>query len=194
LKKLIYLHGFNSSPESLKAKMTADFIRETSAPFELIIPALPSSPIAAIELVISLIKSLRAEDLAGFIGSSLGGYFSLYLQQLACLNFTPRVVLINPAIRPHDVLVDYLGENVNPYTGEKYVVELSHMDDLRSLSVPVIADGRNTFLLTQTGDEVLDFQQASTTLSDAKMWVQFGGDHSFQHYDLVLPSIINFLE
>ncbi len=197
MKYLIYLHGFNSSPQSEKAQLTTEFYHTHSTAagqaINVIVPALPPSPLAAISLVHDLIKQKGRENLLGFIGSSLGGFYSMYLQRYySQTDRTPKAILINPAIRPYDLLTQYLGENQNMYTGETYVVESSHMDDLRSLIVEPIKQPNLTMLLTQTGDEVLAFQEAVTQLAGVKMLVQFGGSHAFDDYALVLPSMLAF--
>ena len=51
----------------------------------------------------------------GFIGSSMGGYFSSYLLE----RYGGKAVLINPAVQPYNLLADYLGEHVNPYTKKR---------------------------------------------------------------------------
>jgi len=190
MKVLIYLHGFNSSPQSDKARLTCDFFEKEASCFKVYVPALPSGPMDAIQLVDELVQTHGSESIAGFIGSSLGGYYSLYFQH----RYQLPVVLINPAIQPYTLLLDYLGENVNLYTGECYNVEMGHMDELKSLEVSPILSPDKTFLLTQTADEVLSFQQAVTFLDGAKMWVQSGGSHSFDDFYKVLPAINNFFE
>ena len=100
--------------------------------------------------------------------------------------------MINPAIRPFDLLQEYLGENQNMYTGESYMVEPCHMDDLKSLIVQPINQASHTMLLTQTDDEVLAYQEAVSYLVNAKMWIQYGGSHAFDDYAFVLPSMLAF--
>lgn len=197
MKYLIYLHGFNSSPQSEKAQLTTDFFHIHSKKYgqeiTVIVPALPPAPLAATSLVHDLIKQNGRENLLGFIGSSLGGFYSMYLQRYYSQGgHTPKAILINPAIRPYDLLTHYLGENQNMYTGEAYVVEPYHMDDLKSLVVEPIKQPNLTMLLTQTDDEVLAFQEAVTELAGVKMWVQFGGSHAFDDYAIVLPSMLAF--
>ena len=192
MKTLIYLHGFNSSAQSLKALNTKQYFQDHEVGLNLSIPSLPSSPLDAVDSINCLIRDIGVDQVAGFIGSSLGGYLSLYFQQSTMFKLTPKVVLINPAVRPYELLADYIGENQNPYTGERYTIESRHMDDLKSLSVISIANAENTFLLTQTGDEVLCFQQAVSALPNAKIWVTAGGDHSFCGYASTLPAIVNF--
>ena len=151
---------------------------------------LPSCPLSAIDVVDELVQSLGVDSIAGFIGSSLGGYYSLYFQH----RYQLPIVLINPAIKPYSLLLDYLGENINPYTGECYNVEKRHMEDLKSLEVDPICSPDKTFLLTQTADEVLEFQLAVSALDGAKIWIQEGGSHAFDDFLKVLPSIENFFK
>ena len=206
MKFIIYLHGFNSSPSSEKACLTKEFfqtrqvkINETHAvkgdALNVVIPNLPPSPLDAVAKVNDLIQELGIENVAGFIGSSLGGYLSLYFQhQFAQMDRKIKVVLINPAIKPYELLIDYLGDNQNPYTGERYSVEMSHMEDLRSLAVKTSARADNTFLLVQAGDEVLDFKQSVAALAKAKMWVQPKGNHAFLYFVRTLPAIYSFFQ
>ena len=194
MKALIYLHGFNSSPQSEKAQLTCEYFQtQEHQEINIIVPALPSSPLVAITHVHELIEQNGRNNLLGFIGSSLGGFYSLYLQHYyaSTLNI-PKTVLINPAVNPYDLLQAYIGENQNMYTGEKYIVKAEHMDDLKSLIVSSISKPENTFLLTQTDDEVLNYQDAVSYLSNASMWVQYGGSHAFDKYLSVLPSIRRF--
>lgn len=190
MKALIYLHGFNSSPQSKKARQTCNYFETESSNFTVHVPALPFRPKDAIKVVDELIQSLGLTSIAGFIGSSLGGYYSLYFQR----RYQLPAVLINPAVQPYTLLLDYLGENVNVYTDERYIVEMKHMDELRSLEVTSRATPENLLLLTQTGDEVLAYQDAVTRLHGAKMWVQSGGSHAFDGFRKVLPAINSFFQ
>lgn len=197
MKYLIYLHGFNSSPQSEKAQLTTDYFqsqsKQTDQEFEIFVPALPPSPLGAISLVHDLIKLHGRENLLGFIGSSLGGFYSIYLQQYySQKEYIPKAILINPSVRPYDLLTKYLGENQNMYTGERYIVDSSHMDDLKSLAVKPIVQSNSTLILTQTGDEVLSYQEAISYLEGASMCIQYGGSHAFEKFDSVLSCMRSF--
>ena len=190
MKSLIYLHGFNSSPHSEKARLTQTYFAHDSSRFKVCVPALPARPKDAINVVDELVTSLGEASIAGFIGSSLGGYYSLYCQQ----RYQLPIVLINPAMKPYELLLDYLGENTNLYTGESYQIEMAHMADLKALEVMHFPTPQNTFLLTQAGDEVLVSQQAITLLEGAKMWIQPKGSHAFDDFSAVLPAIEYFFQ
>ena len=198
MKYLIYLHGFNSSPKSEKAQLTIDYFQSYSSEtlgqkIKIFVPALPSAPLDAISLVHHLIEQQGQENLLGFIGSSLGGFYSIYLQQYySQAGFIPKAILINPAVRPYELLTDYLGENQNMYTGERYIIESSHMDDLKSLAIKPVVQHKYTMVLTQTDDEVLNYQEAVSYLAGATIWIQHGGSHAFDNYASVLPCILSF--
>lgn len=187
MKHIIYLHGFNSSPQSEKAKLVQEYFDSPTC--QVHVPALPPAPLEAIALVECIYGSLQGEEVLGFVGSSLGGYYSLYLHQ----RFNLPAVLINPAVCPYELLMNYLGENTNLYTGESYIVEPHHMDELKALDVAPNPASRQLYLLTQTDDETLDYSQATSKLSRVPTWVQYGGDHAFQNFKRVLPSIDRFL-
>lgn len=185
---LIYIHGFNSSPASLKAKQTQKWLElETlGIPFEC--PALSSEPDKAIKQLQVLIHKL--DQPIGLIGSSMGGYYATWLGE----EYDLRSVLINPAVRPYDFMTEYLGENANYHTGERYILEQHHIDAVRALDVTSIKTPKNIWVLLQTGDEVLDYHQAETKYAQCSLTIEQGGDHSFQHYERHLPAIIDFLQ
>ncbi len=104
---LIYIHGFNSSPASLKAQQTQKWLdsQSLSIPFEC--PALSSEPDKAIEQLQVMIEQYR--EPIGLIGSSMGGYYATWLGE----KYGLKSVLINPAVRPYEFMREYLGENAN---------------------------------------------------------------------------------
>jgi uncharacterized protein len=185
---LIYIHGFNSSPASLKAKQTQRWLESESLgiPFEC--PALSSEPDKAIEQLQVLIEKL--DQPIGLIGSSMGGYYATWLGE----KYGLRSVLINPAVRPYGFMTECLGENTNYHTGERYILEQHHIDVARALDVQSIKTPENIWVLLQTGDEVLDYHQAETKYAQCSLTIEQGGDHSFQYYERHLPAIIDFLQ
>lgn len=111
MSTLIYIHGFNSSPLSQKANSLHAWLQRQHPAVNMLIPQLPCYPTAAIELLQNLVIAHVGEQI-GLRGSSLGGYFAIWLSQ----NFNLPAVVVNPAVRPFDFFHKYLGEQVNPYT------------------------------------------------------------------------------
>ena len=48
------------------------------------------------------------------------------------------------------------------------------------------------FLLTQSGDEVLDWREAVSYYGGTWQFVQGGGDHAFQDFEAQIPTILHF--
>jgi len=187
---ILYLHGFNSSPESEKAKVTRQYFAENFPDINFYCPQIASNPNAAIVQLEQLVKHSfinNADPQWFFIGSSLGGYFSTYFAE----KYQRPAVLINPAVKPYQLLSDYLGEQINPYTDEVYQVTVDFIDELKKLEQVKLVKN-NYLLMVQTGDEVLDYRQAVNFYKNARIIEQQGGDHSFVDYKKMLPNIVSF--
>lgn len=183
---ILYIHGFNSSPQSMKAVLTKTYFAKYFPEVTIYSPQLLSSPNAAINQLETIINS-QPKTTWRLMGSSLGGYFSNYLAE----KFQLPAVLINPAVKPYELMTDFLGEQVNPYTKEVYQVEEQHIGDLKQLNQENISK-KNYLVMVQTGDEVLDYQQAVEKYQHCQLVVQEGGDHSFVNYEKMLPDIAVF--
>ncbi len=180
---ILYLHGFNSSPQSHKAQLMGKYLAERGLAGEYACPALPPSAEDALREV----EQFRLDGNTCFIGSSLGGFYATYLAE----KHAARAVLINPAIEPHVGLRGYLGPQKNLYTGEPYELTEAHLRAWQKLYVPRITPQRY-LLLVETGDEVLDYRQAVERYAGAAQLVVQGGDHSLQSFPRQLPRILEF--
>ncbi len=191
-KNILYIHGFNSSPFSLKAEQTRQYCQKNFPNINFVCPQLATSPSAAV-LQLEAILEPSKNDTWSLIGSSLGGYFAHYLAN----KYQLSAVLINPAITPFMLLEEYIGEQINPYTNIVYQVTEQHMIDLKAIeqSAPNFEDKQknNYLVMVQTGDEVLDYQQAVDKFQHCRLIVEQGGDHSFVGFDEKLPIIADFL-
>ncbi|PKI12834.1 YqiA/YcfP family alpha/beta fold hydrolase [Colwellia sp. 12G3] len=198
-KNILYIHGFNSSPLSLKAEQTRRYLANNFPDVGFFCPQLATTPAKAITQLEQLIEKHRSKVNGSnaqwhLIGSSLGGYFASYLST----KYSSLTVLVNPAIRPYELLHDYIGEQVNPYTEEVYQVTEDHIQQLKALeqTAPAI-DGNeknNYLVMVQMGDEVLNYQQAVEKYQHCRLIVQEGGDHSFINFDRCLPAISDYFQ
>jgi predicted esterase YcpF (UPF0227 family) len=178
---IVYLHGFNSSPESHKAQVLARYLADHGLAYAC--PALPSLGSAAIRLIEETLPVRKA----CFVGSSLGGFYATHLAE----KHRAKAVLINPAIEPHIGLRAYLGPQRNLHTGEPYELTEAHLRDWQSLVVPHITPERY-LLLVETGDEVLDYREAVRRYSGCEQIIVNGGDHSLQSFPQHLARIVEF--
>ncbi|WP_434762421.1 esterase YqiA [Vibrio fortis] len=186
---LLYIHGFNSSSRSHKANVMADYCAEYRPDIKVVTPQLPSFPALAAALLKSIVEEHKEQYQIALVGSSLGGYLSTWLNA----HYGFKAAVVNPAVKPYELLTDYLGEQVNPYTHEHYVLEEKHIDELKQLDVASISEPSDFWLLQQTEDEVLDYRQAVAKFQGAKQTVEEGGDHSFVDFERYPQKIIEFL-
>jgi predicted esterase YcpF (UPF0227 family) len=183
---LVYLHGFNSSPGSHKARVLGQYMEERGLAARYACPALAPLPSEAIAACEALLARHPSEPIC-FVGSSLGGFYATYLAE----KHDARAVLINPAIDPHVGLRAYLGTQKNLHTGEPYQLTERHLKEWEGLMAPRITPSRY-LLLVETGDEVLDYRRAVARYLGAQQIVIAGGDHSLQSFPEHLPAILSF--
>ena len=89
---IIYIHGFASCGFGSKAQKFKEYFEE-----EIITISLPTIPNLAIDTLEQIIEfSLNKDENVYLIGSSLVGFYSLYLAN----KYDLKAVLINPAVNP----------------------------------------------------------------------------------------------
>ncbi len=186
---LLYIHGFNSSPLSHKAEVMREFCEKHRPDIKVVVPRLPCYPSQAAEHLLEIVERYKNDYKIGLVGSSLGGYMSTWLNA----QFGFPAVLINPAVKPYELLADFLGEQQNPYTKERYLLEEMHIQQLKDIDTPTLKQPKDFWLLQQTEDEVLDYRQAVEKYCDSKQTVEQGGDHSFVDFERYPAQIIQFL-
>lgn len=184
----IYVHGFNSSPESAKAKIFLEYMQQQGKGSDVKIPALSNLPKKAIAQLQQLIEA-SGERPVILLGSSLGGYYSTWLTERYS---QVRAVLINPAVYPYLLLPDYLGTNTNLHTGEEYELTEEHLNQLKKLDCKQITRPEAYLLLAQTGDETLDYREAVAKFANSPQFIQTGGSHGFEQFERLLSAILAF--
>ena len=181
---LIYIHGFNSAPNSFKSQRVGKCMRALGRESEYFVPALPHRPAAAMAL---LRDAAEHNPGAALIGSSLGGFYATWLAE----RYGLRTVLVNPAVRPYELLSGYLGPQKNLYTDEHYELTAQHIEELQALEVATITP-QHYFLITRTGDETLDYRLGVEKYHGARQWVIPGGDHGFGDFENYLDVVLEF--
>lgn len=188
---LIYIHGFNSSPESYKASLLRSYADKISMPDILEVPALSFDPVVAMDQLLKIVNAYKTHQGLRplcFIGSSLGGYYATWLAE----KFDSRVVLVNPVVDPFELFDDYLGYNKNIYTGEEYLLTMDHINQLKKYNVEVITNPDRYLLMLQTGDDVLDYNLALEKYAAVPSIVEEGGGHEFSEFDRHLETVLAF--
>ena len=193
---LLYLHGFRSSPLSMKARMVGEFVHREHPGITWWCPQLPPSPRAAAALV----RQGTADwpfDRTAVVGSSLGGFYARWFAlQTGC-----RAVLLNPASFPARDLSDHIGEQTtwqNPE--ERFFFEPAFVDELRVLEAdiarlaplnPVTPD--RLMAIVAKGDAVLDWREMQALCAGGDIRLLEGGDHAISDFEAHMDAVFGFL-
>ncbi len=183
--RLIYLHGFRSSPLSFKARLLAARMAELGLDDRFVCPQLPASPKAAIAGVQADIAPTPADTL---VGSSLGGYYATWLaQHCGC-----RAVLLNPAVDPADGLGAHVGPQTMFHSDEPFEFRTEYLDELRALRLGPLVDAQRHFLVAAKGDELLDWRDMVARYPGAKQRVLEGSDHGLSDFADYMDEVLAF--
>ncbi|HED35350.1 MAG TPA: esterase [Gammaproteobacteria bacterium] len=189
---LIYIHGFNSSPDSYKATLLRSYADKISIPDIIEVPTLSFDPAVAMnQLLTAVSRYQRGHEIRPlcFIGSSLGGYYATWLAEKFDHS---RVVLINPVVKPLELFENHIGYNKNFYTGEEFLLDLDHVSHLKKYEVREITYPERYLLMLQTGDDVLDYNLALEKYAAVPSIVEEGGGHEFFGFDRHLDTVLAF--
>ena len=184
---ILYLHGFRSSPLSMKSRLLAAQMQALGRGAQWLCPQLPASPKLAIEQALSLVENVPAAELT-IIGSSLGGYYATWLaEKIGC-----RAVLLNPAIVPLLDLEQHVGISTEFHSDKPFEFKREYIDELRAFAVPTITQLQRYFLIAATGDEVLDYRDMLAHYRGAQHIVIEGSDHGISEFADYVAAVLAF--
>jgi predicted esterase YcpF (UPF0227 family) len=196
---ILYLHGFRSSPASLKARLLAGAMASRGLAHEWACPQLPASPREAITLARTLARR-QLDTLAErhgaddaprhltVIGSSLGGFYATWLaEELGC-----RAVLLNPAVNAARDLATQVGAHSLYHSDAPFVFLPEYVGELAALHVPAITRPERYFLMACTGDEVLDWREMRERYASCRQRIIEGSDHGISDFETWMPEVLDF--
>lgn len=195
---LLYLHGFRSSPQSMKAQKVAARVRAQHPGVTWWCPQLPPSPAEAMVLVMDGVRNWPRASMA-VAGSSLGGFYARWLAlQTGCA----RTVLLNPAVHPARDLQKYIGEQTAWHDpAERFFFEPVFVDQLRAqeqdiarLAAQHPATPERQFAIVAQGDEVLDWREMQTFCAGGQIRLLAGSDHAISDFDDHIDEVFRFLD
>ena len=190
LTHLLYLHGFRSSPASVKSRKTQAAALARFAGLVWHGPQLPVSPRAAMGGLLRDVAGWPVDSMA-VVGSSLGGFYATALaERLGC-----RAVLLNPAVHPARDLAAHVGEHTLwHHPEERFLFEPAFVQELLALEVPRITRPERYMAVITKGDEVLDWREMVGHYPGAQVLLLEGSDHALSDYDHQLPAVLQFLD
>ena len=174
MSKILYIHGFASSGQSSKSADLAHMLQQ-----QVVAPDLTHQPLVDIA---TLEHILKHEPIQLVVGSSLGGFYALYLM----LKHPKKTVLINPSLAPHMTLKDKLG-HVTSYKKEAdFEWTAQHITELKLLADEITWGFKHNevnvsqlLVLLAKHDERLNYQDALHLFNGANIIVDDQQDHRF---------------
>lgn len=184
---ILYIHGFNSSSRSGKARQLQAWMAARGLAEAYACPDLPHRPADAVALLEGLIAA--SGGATKLVGSSLGGFYATWLAERHGL----KAVLVNPCVACHEKLAGEVGRiQKNWHDGSEYVFSAAHLDELRALYLPRVTHPQRYLLLVEKGDELLDWREAASYYQGARQIILEGGDHGFSRFPEYIAEILAF--
>ena len=188
---ILYLHGFRSSPQSTKASLLAQAVRDAGHARNWHCPQLPASPRRARELADRLIESRAAQGMDPqrelvVLGSSLGGYYATCLAEA----WQCRALLFNPVVYAARDLATQVGEHTMWNSSERFLFLPEYVDELAEMAVGRPADPGRYYLLAAKGDEVLDWREMVDWYQGCELRLLEGSDHGISDFRQWLPEVL----
>lgn len=179
---ILFIHGFGSCGWGEKSLC----LRRRFGLGQVIAPDLPFHPGDAVTHLRDLLERFPISFL---VGSSLGGFYATWLNAFRPL----PTILINPVVKPHELLANYLGPQHRWCDGAGFRVGVEYLEALVALQRDQLAPDERYLVLLQQGDETLDYRQAATYYRDKDVVALPGGSHRFDHFEQQLPLIGHWL-
>jgi uncharacterized protein len=197
--RLLYLHGFRSSPQSSKATLMAQKVHAVNrkkAGIEWYCPQLPASPAEAFELAWQFAApqddAQRKIPLA-VIGSSLGGFYAAALtERLLRAGIYARCVLLNPAPYPARDLAAHIGNQKNWHNAGEFLFTQQHVDELKLIDAAVFTRPERYMAIITKGDEVLKWREMTKRFPAGTMRLLEGGDHAINDFEMYADEVLAF--
>jgi pimeloyl-ACP methyl ester carboxylesterase len=206
MNRILYLHGFASSPASNKARFFAERLRSTGAQVE--IPDLAAGDFGHLTISgqLRLIEQAAGVDPISLIGSSLGGYLAaLYAARHREVS---RVVLLAPAFRFARRWAERIGADAVAAWRETGALEVFHYGEnrQRSLSYALLDDAspyedypdfhQPALIFHGEDDDVVPVaysEEFARTHPDARLSVLKSGHELLDVLEYMAPRVTAFL-
>jgi predicted esterase YcpF (UPF0227 family) len=197
-KAIIYLHGFNSASLDLTGHLLISkqkllvlnrFCQENN--IKLYSPNVDYRNFKHVirELTQQTIDFNNSGCEVIFMGSSLGGFTSEYM----ALKTQTAAIMINPAISPSELLVQFIGVTENFEIKQAFDWSKAHCEQFKPYEAELNQKHKGTIhrtILLDMGDELLDSSKTQRKYQDvADVFTYEGGSHGFEHIGDALPVI-----
>lgn len=180
---ILFLHGFRANGKGTKANLITNYFKD----YNVISPKLPIDPAEVIPFINEIIKPLNGD--VTLIGSSLGGFYSLYFAS----KYNLPAILINPSLTPWITLEDKLGTQQSFDTFESFEWKREYLNTLKSMGSWIENlkhDSSKLSFFLSNDDELLDhtlIPQLFQNINFIKYYENCG--HRFTRFEEILGEI-----
>lgn len=188
MRQIFYIHGFASGKNS----STGNWIQNNFDNVHLL--EYNSAGIYQDNLN-SLIKQIKnfvnsKEDRILLIGSSLGGFYAADI--VGRIPIRTKCILINPGINPQESLKQFIGENTNFSTNEKFILTQEVTNSYPPSINKAKFTGIDAYVLLGKNDEVLDYRVAENFFKDRSIIEYLNCGHRLNNYNRLKEIISEF--
>jgi len=195
--KIIYVHGLDSSANSMKGLLLEAYCAEHYPDIEVVRPDLNLPPAEVFELLCELANEQEDKGKTTLLmGSSLGGYFTtLVSNHTGC-----PAALLNPSTQPHISLQRFLTGQSKDIDSDTVIYQSTGGWQITPTHLTWFADHRlaevdhpeQVLAWIKAGDELLDATIATDFYREQGVQVilQEGGDHRMTDFAELLPTLL----
>ena len=197
--RLLYLHGFRSSPQSAKAVTMLWHVLAYNAGVPAAqritwhCPQLPPSPQQAMRKIMRWVREGEGADQGAqplvVIGSSLGGYYAAQVAERT----GARCVLLNPAVFPARDLKAFIGRVKNWHDEGGYTFTQQHVDELLAMQSTAFTQPQRYAAIISKGDEVLSWREMTARYPVGHLWLLPRSDHAISEFDNFAGGVLQFV-
>lgn len=190
-KKIMYVHGFQSSGSSGTVVMLRNILYETGV--RVVAPDVPVSPLAAIDMLRKMVEREQPELI---IGTSLGGMYTEQLHGFPRILVNPsfhtsRTFLFNGKLGKHKFL------NKRADGATEFKIDMQTIEEFRQVEENLFSDTSElerefVYGLFGRNDKVVNYQEEYIEHYGSEHFVLFDGEHQLNGKVLkktVLPLI-----
>ncbi len=185
---VIYIHGFGGCGKGVKATEFKKHYQQRNISF--LAPSLSYVPTLALSTLEEIIENCQGEEIK-LIGSSLGGFYAIYLAN----RYNLKTALINPSTNPISTLQRISEKNyrgINFFDLSEFDFNINHINMLKQYYVKDIK--KELFLvMLQKDDDLIDYQIAKEQFSGSTIIIAEGGGHGFEGIESYFNQIDDFL-
>ncbi len=134
-----------------------------------------------------VIDSIIDNDIDNIVGTSMGGYTAAIAGTKTGIPY----VSLNPAIKPSEQLLKYLGNGMN-YDGTKFHLSTRAIDSYPDM-IDLVENGFGQIIVAMDDDVINPSETINTFKDYHSMYVNTGG-HRFENMDIVIDTIKRLMD